>query len=61
MNFRSLAVLVLGLISVGNEVNFEVKIVDGWKFIFKIVLWNLNGIRVWYDVSVWIVLIENKF
>lgn len=43
------------------EVNFEVKIIDGRKFIFKIVLWNLNGIRVWYDVSVWIVLIENKF
>lgn len=43
-----------------TEVNPEAKTADGRKFTLKIASWNLNGIRAWYDVSVWIVLTENK-
>lgn len=43
-----------------TEVNPEAKTTDGRMFTLKIASWNLNGIRAWYDVSVWIVMTENK-
>lgn len=44
-----------------TEVNPETKTTDGRKFTLKIASWNINGIRAWYDVSVWIIDTVNSF